>query len=54
MQPKVSLLSDELIGHDSIWCWKESGSMDAITRARIYVRKILASYKPSSLGPLMN
>jgi trimethylamine:corrinoid methyltransferase-like protein len=42
-------LPSKVIDRDSMRGWKESGSMDTFTRARIRVQEILASYKRPEL-----
>src|SRR5512147_2663605 len=44
-------LPGKVIDRDSMRGWKESGSMDTFTRARIRVQEILASYKRPELDP---
>ena len=44
-------LPSKVIDRDSMRGWKESGSMDTFTRARIRVQEILASYKRPDLDP---
>ena len=41
----------KVIDRDSMRGWKESGSMDTFTRARIRVKEILASYRRPELDP---
>ena len=45
-------LPSKVIDRDSMRGWKESGSMDTFTRARIRVQEILASYKRPDLDPV--
>ena len=40
-----------VIDRDSIRVWKEKGSLDTFTRARIRVKEILAAYKRPELDP---
>jgi trimethylamine--corrinoid protein Co-methyltransferase len=42
-------MPSKVIDRDSMRGWKESGSMDTFTRARIRVQEILASYKRPEL-----
>jgi trimethylamine--corrinoid protein Co-methyltransferase len=44
-------LPSKVIDRDSMRGWKESGSMDTFTRARIRVQEILASYERPHLDP---
>ena len=44
-------LPGKVIDRDSMRGWKEAGSMDTFTRARIHVQEILTSYKPPELDP---
>ncbi len=48
---KEQHMPGKVIDRDSMRGWKESGSMDTFTRAKIRVREILASYKPPELDP---
>ena len=45
-------LPSKVIDRDSMRGWKESGSMDTFTRARIRVQEILASYNRPDLDPV--
>jgi trimethylamine--corrinoid protein Co-methyltransferase len=44
-------LPSKVIDRDSMRGWKQSGSMDTFTRARIRVQEILASYEQPELDP---
>jgi trimethylamine--corrinoid protein Co-methyltransferase len=44
-------LPSKVIDRDSMRGWRESGSMDTFTRARLRVQEILASYKRPELDP---
>jgi trimethylamine--corrinoid protein Co-methyltransferase len=46
---KEQYLPGKVIDRDSMRGWKETGSMDAFTRARIRVKEILASYRRPEL-----
>jgi trimethylamine---corrinoid protein Co-methyltransferase len=48
---KEQHMPGKVIDRDSMRGWRESGSMDTFTRARIRVQEILASYKPPELDP---
>jgi len=48
---KEQYLPSRVIDRDSMRGWKESGSMDTFTRAKIRVQEILTSYKPPELDP---
>ena len=48
---KEQHIPGKVIDRDSMRGWKESGSMDAFTRARIRVTEILASYHRPELDP---
>jgi len=48
---KEQYMPGKVIDRDSMRGWKESGSMDTFTRARIRVQEILASYKQPELDP---
>jgi trimethylamine:corrinoid methyltransferase-like protein len=48
---KEQHMPGKVIDRDSMRGWKESGSMDTFTRARIKVQEILASYKQPELDP---
>ncbi len=48
---KEQHMPGKVIDRDSMRGWKESGSMDTFTRARIRVQEILASYKQPELDP---
>jgi trimethylamine--corrinoid protein Co-methyltransferase len=48
---KEQHLPSKVIDRDSMRGWKESGSMDTFTRARIRVQEILAAYKRPELDP---
>jgi trimethylamine--corrinoid protein Co-methyltransferase len=48
---KEQHMPGKVIDRDSMRGWKESGSMDTFTRARIRVTEILASYKRPELDP---
>jgi trimethylamine--corrinoid protein Co-methyltransferase len=48
---KEQHMPGKVIDRDSMRGWKESGSMDTFTRARIRVQEILASYKRPELDP---
>jgi len=48
---KEQHMPSKVIDRDSMRGWKESGSMDAFTRARIRVTEILASYQRPELDP---
>ena len=48
---KEQYMPSKVIDRDSMRGWRESGSMDTFTRARIRVQEILASYKPPELDP---
>jgi trimethylamine--corrinoid protein Co-methyltransferase len=48
---KEQHMPGKVIDRDSMRGWKESGSMDTFTRARLRVQEILASYKPPELDP---
>jgi trimethylamine:corrinoid methyltransferase-like protein len=48
---KEQHMPGKVIDRDSMRGWKESGSMDTFTRAKIRVREILASYQPPELDP---
>jgi trimethylamine:corrinoid methyltransferase-like protein len=48
---KEQHLPSKVIDRDSMRGWKESGSLDTFTRARVRVQEILASYKPPELDP---
>jgi trimethylamine--corrinoid protein Co-methyltransferase len=48
---KEQHMPGKVIDRDSMRGWKESGSMDTFTRARIRVREILASYNGPDLDP---
>jgi trimethylamine---corrinoid protein Co-methyltransferase len=48
---KEQYLPGKVIDRDSMRGWKESGSMDTFTRARIRVKEILASYQRPELDP---
>ena len=48
---KEQHMPGKVIDRDSMRGWKESGSMDTFTRARIRVQEILASYKGPELDP---
>jgi trimethylamine--corrinoid protein Co-methyltransferase len=45
-------LPSKVIDRDSMRGWKQSGSMDTFTRARIRVQEILASYERPELDPV--
>ena len=49
---KEQHMPSKVIDRDSMRGWKESGSMDAFTRARIRVKEILASYTKPELDPV--
>ena len=48
---KEQHMPGKVIDRDSMRGWKESGSMDTFTRARIRVKEILASYRRPELDP---
>lgn len=48
---KEQHLPGKVVDRDSMRGWKESGSMDTFTRAKIRVDEILASYKRPELDP---
>ena len=48
---KEQYMPGKVIDRDSMRGWKEAGSMDAFTRARIRVQEILASYERPELDP---
>jgi trimethylamine---corrinoid protein Co-methyltransferase len=48
---KEQYMPGKVIDRDSMRGWRESGSMDTFTRARIRVQDILASYHPPELDP---
>jgi trimethylamine--corrinoid protein Co-methyltransferase len=48
---KEQHMPGKVIDRDSMRGWKESGSMDTFTRAKIRVKEILASYKRPELDP---
>ena len=48
---KEQHMPGKVIDRDSMRGWKESGSMDTFTRARICVQEILTSYKRPQLDP---
>jgi len=48
---KEQHMPGKVIDRDSMRGWKESGSMDTFTRARIRVQEILASYQQPELDP---
>jgi trimethylamine--corrinoid protein Co-methyltransferase len=48
---KEQHMPGKVIDRDSMRGWKESGSMDTFTRAKIRVQEILASYKQPELDP---
>jgi trimethylamine--corrinoid protein Co-methyltransferase len=49
---KEQHMPSKVIDRDSMRGWKESGSMDTFTRARIRVKEILASYTQPELDPV--
>jgi trimethylamine--corrinoid protein Co-methyltransferase len=49
---KEQYLPTKIIDRDSIRGWKESGSLDTFTRARVHVTEILASYSRPVLDPV--
>ena len=48
---KEQYLPSKVIDRDSMRGWKESGSIDTFTRARIRVQEILAAYRRPELDP---
>jgi trimethylamine:corrinoid methyltransferase-like protein len=42
----------KVIDRDSMRGWRESGSMDTFTRARLRVQELLASYQRPELDPV--
>jgi len=48
---KEQYMPSKVIDRDSMRGWRESGSMDTFTRARIRVKEILASYRRPELDP---
>ena len=48
---KEQYLPSKVIDRDSMRGWRESGSLDTFSRAKIRVQEILASYKPPELDP---
>jgi len=49
---KEQHMPGKVIDRDSMRGWKESGSMDTFTRAKIRVQEILASYRRPELDPV--
>ena len=49
---KEQHMPGKVIDRDSMRGWKESGSMDTFTRAKIRVQEILASYTKPELDPV--
>jgi trimethylamine---corrinoid protein Co-methyltransferase len=49
---KEQYMPGKVIDRDSMRGWRESGSMDTFTRARIRVQEILAAYKSPELDPV--
>ena len=49
---KEQHMPSKVIDRDSMRGWRESGSMDTFTRAKIRVDEILASYRRPELDPV--
>jgi len=49
---KEQHLPSNVIDRDSMRNWKEAGSLDTYERAKVMVKKLLASYKRPELDPI--